>query len=402
MISGYQGSPLGGFDKELAAGRASCSPSSRSTTSPRSTRSSAPRRCGARSSPPRLPSATVDGVVGWWYGKAPGRRPRRRRAAPRQLRRRRARRAAWSPSPATTPPRSPPPCPSATRGDARRRSACPILYPGSRPGDARPRPPRRRRSSRASGLWTRAEGRHRASPTPPAPPTSACDRVRPVLPMVEFDGGPYVHQPDASLLAPASVEMERTLHGPRLELAREYAPRQPPQPRRRSTRRTRSSASSPPARPTTTCARRCARSASTDGVRILHARRCCGRSRTRDRARLRPRPRRRDRARGEGPVPRDRWSARRSTTSPSARASTPASTPCSSRTRSPASSARTSASASRVRERARRTSSASHRRRSTARRRARRSSARAARTTARRTRRTTRASASASAATRWC
>ncbi|GAA3414171.1 hypothetical protein GCM10018952_33710 [Streptosporangium vulgare] len=49
------------------------------------------------------------------------------------------------------------------------------------------------------------------------------DRVVPVMPVVEYQGGPYRHVPDATLLTPWSLEMERTLVGPRLDLARAYA-----------------------------------------------------------------------------------------------------------------------------------------------------------------------------------
>jgi indolepyruvate ferredoxin oxidoreductase len=42
------------------------------------------------------------------------------------------------------------------------------------------------------------------------------------MPLVEFEGRPYRHQPSGHLLAPQSLELERTLFGPRLELARRY------------------------------------------------------------------------------------------------------------------------------------------------------------------------------------
>ena len=71
FVSGYQGSPLGGLDQELQR-RASSAPSTTSATCPASTRSSAPPRCGAASSPAALPGSRYDGVLGIWYGKAPG------------------------------------------------------------------------------------------------------------------------------------------------------------------------------------------------------------------------------------------------------------------------------------------------------------------------------------------
>ncbi|MET0613908.1 MAG: indolepyruvate ferredoxin oxidoreductase family protein, partial [Thermoleophilaceae bacterium] len=53
--------------------------------------------------------------------------------------------------------------------------------------------------------------------------TVARDRVMPVMPTVEWNGRPYEHVPDGKLLAPASLGMERTLLGPRTELALAYA-----------------------------------------------------------------------------------------------------------------------------------------------------------------------------------
>ena len=64
--------------------------------------------------------------------------------------------------------------------------------------------------SRASGLWAGfkivtsvADGVGTAAVAP--------DRVMPVMPTVEWNGRPYEHVPNGNLLAPASVEMERTL-----------------------------------------------------------------------------------------------------------------------------------------------------------------------------------------------
>ena len=51
----------------------------------------------------------------------------------------------------------------------------------------------------------------------------APDRVVPVIPEVMYNGRPYEHVPNANLLAPASLEMENTLLGPRTELALAYA-----------------------------------------------------------------------------------------------------------------------------------------------------------------------------------
>ena len=76
--------------------------------------------------------------------------------------------------------------------------------------------------SRASGLWTAlkivtsvADGAGTAQVAP--------DRVAPVLPVVEWEGRPFEYTPNGNMLAPASLEMERTLLGPRTETALAYA-----------------------------------------------------------------------------------------------------------------------------------------------------------------------------------
>ena len=49
------------------------------------------------------------------------------------------------------------------------------------------------------------------------------DRVRPVIPTVELDGKPFQHAINVNLIPPYGLDMERTLHHARLELARRYA-----------------------------------------------------------------------------------------------------------------------------------------------------------------------------------
>jgi indolepyruvate ferredoxin oxidoreductase len=76
--------------------------------------------------------------------------------------------------------------------------------------------------SRHSGLWVGVKivtnvadetGTAEVSP----------DRIQPVIPTVELDGRPFKHQINLNLIPPYGLDMERTIHGARLELARRYA-----------------------------------------------------------------------------------------------------------------------------------------------------------------------------------
>ena len=217
LISGYQGSPLGGYDQELARNR------ERLDALGVVHRPALNEELGATSVwgsqlAPRLPKATVDGVVGWWYGKAPG----VDRAAD-ALRHGNfvgaGARGGIVALAGDDPAAKSSTLPSATEATLA-ALGMPVLYPGS-VQEALDLGRHAVALSRSSGLWTALKV---VTAVADAASTAyvGLDRVRPVLPMVEFDGGPYVHQPDASLLAPASVAMERTLNGPRLELARAY------------------------------------------------------------------------------------------------------------------------------------------------------------------------------------
>jgi len=47
--------------------------------------------------------------------------------------------------------------------------------------------------------------------------------VNPIIPVVELDGKPFQHQINVNLIPPYGLDMERTIHFARLELARRYA-----------------------------------------------------------------------------------------------------------------------------------------------------------------------------------
>ncbi len=218
MISGYQGSPLGGYDKELERVHALCAELAIHHQPAVNEELGATSVWGSQVAT-HLPRSTVDGVVGWWYGKAPGvdrsvdalRHGNFVGAHPK---------GGMVALAGDDPASKSSTLPSASEATLA-SLGMPVLYPGSvqetldlgRHAVA---------LSRACGLWT---GFKVVTSVADAASTAfvGLDRVRPVPPIVEFEGGPYVHQPSAALLAPGSVEMERTLRGPRLALACEYA-----------------------------------------------------------------------------------------------------------------------------------------------------------------------------------
>ena len=271
LVSGYQGSPLGGLDKELARHRGLLDAPPRHATWPGlneelGATSVVGQPALAGSCPAR--NTTACSACGT---ARPRPRPRRRRAAPRQLRRRLAQgRRPW-PWSATTPPASPPRSPARPSRCSRRcNMPCSSRATCRRSSTSACT---RYACSRASGLWTGFKivtnvadavgtaqvAPNRVSPGPAGPrvdgkhgstsPTATCSprsRWRWSAPCSAFA--------PSSALAYARENGVNRIEG--------FAP-------------TPGSGSSPPARPTTTCATRCATSASDErglaraGVRVL-------------------------------------------------------------------------------------------------------------------------------------
>ncbi len=218
FVSGYQGSPLGGFDKEILRLKQLATDHGIAFTPGLNEELAATAVYGSQLVQ-NLPSPRHDGVTGVWYGKNPGLD--------------RAMDALRHANFAGTHPKGgalalvgdDPSCKSSTLPSAAEGTLASLHMPTFFPGTLQEVLDFGRHAiacSRASGLWSAlkivtnvADAAGTAQVWP--------DRVVPLAPRVEWQGRPYVHQPSGHLLAPQSLELERTLFGPRLEIARRYA-----------------------------------------------------------------------------------------------------------------------------------------------------------------------------------
>jgi indolepyruvate ferredoxin oxidoreductase len=218
FVSGYQGSPLAAFDKELA-GLGGLMQTNDIVHRPAVNEELGATAVWGSQLSQTLPGPRYDGVVGVWYGKAPG----VDRAAD----------AIRHGNYVGADPRGgvlalcgdDPACKSSTIPSASESLLAALKLPILVPGSVQEILDLGRHAiacSRASGLWSSFKV---VTNVADAAGTAevGLDRVIPVLPAMKWDGAPYVHRPSAQLLAPASLEMERTLVQVRLALAKRYA-----------------------------------------------------------------------------------------------------------------------------------------------------------------------------------
>ena len=213
MISGYQGSPLGGLDLEIQRNRKLIDEHHVRHVPGLNEELGATSAWGSQLAA-GLPGASYDGVLAMWYGKAPG----LDRAAD-SLRHGNFVGVSRTGG-ALAVVGDDPSCKSSTVPSASESLLASFRMPVFFPGNVQEVLDLGLHAfacSRASGLWS---GFKIITNVADAVGTAevAPDRVTPVLP----DLG-YEHQPHGSLLAPASLEMERTLLGVRTELAVAYA-----------------------------------------------------------------------------------------------------------------------------------------------------------------------------------
>ena len=215
FVSGYPGSPLGGYDAAVETARA--------TTdlpivhSPAVNEDQAATAVMGSQLAATRPDATYDGVVGLWYGKAPG--VDRASDALRH-----AVFAGTDPHGGAVaiagddPAAKSSTIPSSSAGTMADLHI-PVLYPGT-PAEALDLGRHAIAMSRTTGLWTGlkivadvADGAATVVLDP--------DRFDPVVPTV--DGVRYRHAPDGHLLTPHTVDIEQEIVEVRYELAIAYA-----------------------------------------------------------------------------------------------------------------------------------------------------------------------------------
>jgi indolepyruvate ferredoxin oxidoreductase len=217
FISGYQGSPLGGYDRELISNKAMNDAFGIEHWPGTNEELAATAVAGSQLVAHR-PDARVDGVAGYWYGKAPG----LERAADA------IRHGVFAGTSARGGVLAligdDPACKSSTvpsRSDALVAAlGFPFLDPGTMQ-DILDLGLHGIEMSRASGLWTGlkivtaiADGSAQANVD--------LARFRPVIPSFEVDGAPFTPTLSGFLLAPVSVAQEAEVFGPRIEMATRY------------------------------------------------------------------------------------------------------------------------------------------------------------------------------------
>ncbi len=217
LASGYPGSPLGGFDRELI-GLGDIARQHDLVHRPAVNEELGATAVFGSQMTNALPGPRYDGVLGVWYGKAPG----VDRAAD----------AIRVGNYVGADPRGgvlalcgdDPESKSSTLPSASETLLAALRVPVIVPGSVQEALDLGRHAiacSRASGLWAALKVNTIVADAT-ATVAVGPQRVVPVMPELEWEGARYVHRPSADLLAPQVMEIERALHGARLVLAQMY------------------------------------------------------------------------------------------------------------------------------------------------------------------------------------
>ncbi len=221
FVSGYQGSPLGGLDKEILGLGEIATDYALHFAAGLNEELAATAVYGSQLAP-SLPGPLVDGVTGVWYGKNPG----LDRAADAL---RHANFAGTHPhGGALALVGDDPSCKSSTLPSAAEATLAALHMPTFFPGTLQEVLDFGLHAvacSRASGLWSAMKVVTNIADSAGTVQVWPA-RVGAVIPEVEDPGNPsqpYRHVPNGNLLAPMSMDLERSLFGVRLEIARQYA-----------------------------------------------------------------------------------------------------------------------------------------------------------------------------------
>ena len=216
LISGYPGSPLGGFDRTVAQA-AALAPDLPVVCRPAMNEEYAASAVMGSQLAAAQPDCLYDGIVGLWYGKAPG----VDRAADA------LRHAVYAGTSmhggavaivGDDPAAKSSTLPSSSAGVLGDMHV-PLLYPGD-PAEALDLGRHAIALSRATGLWAALKivaDVADATATVELHP----ERIVPILPQV--DGHTYRHLADGNLLTPRTIDVEREIYEVRYPLARKYA-----------------------------------------------------------------------------------------------------------------------------------------------------------------------------------
>ncbi|MHC1562267.1 indolepyruvate ferredoxin oxidoreductase family protein [Actinomycetospora sp. C-140] len=217
-VSGYEGSPLAGYDLELARQRALLTENDVVFAAGLNEELALTAVEGTQLAA-ATGGLTRDGVVGYWYGKAPGldRATDALRHANLTGTHPRGGAVAFVGDDPAAKSSSVPCASEAALADM----AVPVLFPADSQ-DVLDLGRHAVALSRVSGLWTAlkmvtavADGSGTVEVDP--------DRLAIVTPDLTIDGREYVHTPSATLLQPKLGPIERDLYRARLEIARRYA-----------------------------------------------------------------------------------------------------------------------------------------------------------------------------------
>lgn len=216
FVSGYPGSPLGGYDRAVAQAARLASDLPIVCRPAMNEEYGASAVMGSQLAAAQ-PDCRYDGIVGLWYGKAPG-VDRAADALRHAVYAGTSMRGGAVAIVGDDPAAKSSTVPSSSAGLLLDMHV-PLLYPGD-PADALDLGRHAIALSRATGLWSALKIVADVADATATVELSP-DRVTPVLP--EVDGRPYAHAADGSLLTPRTVEVEREIVEVRYELARRYA-----------------------------------------------------------------------------------------------------------------------------------------------------------------------------------